>query len=168
MNLMQTFIGRLLSGGGTGTDSDAVHYTADSDTSLTRQARARQNINAASADVVPTPTALDEGKVLTAAEDGTASWDPLVYVVTINDASKSIKPENKHAYKCGTLTSLTITSPPATGHYVIIFTSGSTATTTTIPSTIHGLESFAAEANTRYEIDVEDNYAVVGKWAVSA
>lgn len=66
------------------------------------------------------------------------------------------------------LTSLTITDPPATGSYSIVFTSGSTATTTTIPSTILGLESFAPEANTIYEINVLDNRAVVGSWAVSA
>jgi hypothetical protein len=49
-----------------------------------------------------------------------------------------------------------------------VFTSGATATSTTIPSTILGLESFAAEANTIYEINVLDNRAVVGSWAVSA
>ena len=71
-------------------------------------------------------------------------------------------------YKCGELTSLTISNPPATGAYSIVFTSGSTATQTTIPATILGLEDFAAEANTIYEINVLDNRAVVGSWAVSA
>ena len=88
--------------------------------------------------------------------------------VTVSGASPSIEPADNTRYNCGTLTSLTITNPPATGAYVIKFNSGSTATTTTIPSSIHGLESFAAEANTHYEINVEDNYAVIGKWAVSA
>ena len=72
------------------------------------------------------------------------------------------------AYKYATLTSLTIADPPTTGEYSIVFTSGSTATTTTIPNTILGLESFAAEANTMYEINVLDNRAVVGSWAVSS
>jgi hypothetical protein len=49
-----------------------------------------------------------------------------------------------------------------------VFTSGSTATSTTFPATILGLEDFAAEANTIYEINVLDNRAVVGSWAVSA
>ena len=71
-------------------------------------------------------------------------------------------------YKYGELTSLTVTSPPATGEYTIVFTSGSTPTVTTIPATILGLESFAAEANTLYEINVLDNRAVVGSWAVSS
>ncbi len=79
----------------------------------------------------------------------------------------SITPANNTIYKCGTLTSLTITNPPETGAYSIVFTSGSTATTTTIPATILGLESFAPEPNTIYEINVLDNRAVVGKWAVS-
>lgn len=80
----------------------------------------------------------------------------------------TITPAANTIYKCGELTSLTVSNPPATGSYSIVFTSGSTATTTTIPSTILGLEDFAAEANTVYEINVFDNRAVVGSWAVSA
>ena len=89
--------------------------------------------------------------------------------VTDDAATQSIEPAANTTYNCtaAALTSLTITNPPATGSYVIKFNSGSTATTTTIPSSIHGLESFAAEANTHYEINVEDNYAVIGKWAIS-
>lgn len=88
--------------------------------------------------------------------------------VNISGSTPSITPERNTTYKCGTLTSLTITDPPATGAYSIVFTSGSTATTTTIPSTILGLENFAAEANTIYEINVLDNRAIVGSWAVSS
>ena len=87
---------------------------------------------------------------------------------TISGTTPTITPVPNNIYKCGELTSLTITDPPATGEYSIVFTSGSTATSTTIPSTILGLESFAAEANTIYEINVFDNRAVVGSWAVSA
>lgn len=86
---------------------------------------------------------------------------------TVSEAAASITPEANTIYHCGELTSLTISNPPATGAYSIVFTSGSTATTTTIPATILGLESFAAEANTIYEINVLDNRAVVGSWAVT-
>jgi hypothetical protein len=81
--------------------------------------------------------------------------------VTITPAANTI-------YNCGELTSLTISNPPAQGAYSIVFTSGSTPTVTTIPATILGLEDFAAEANTLYEINVLDNRAVVGSWAVIA
>jgi hypothetical protein len=80
----------------------------------------------------------------------------------------TIAPVENNVYNCGALVSLTISNPPASGMYSIVFTSGSVATTTTIPSAILGLESFAAEANTVYEINVFDNRAVVGSWAVSA
>lgn len=86
--------------------------------------------------------------------------------VIVGDTA-SITPENNTIYQCDTLTSLTITNPPATGAYSIIFTSGSTATTTVIPSSILGLESFSASANTIYEINVYDNRAVVGSWEVT-
>ena len=89
---------------------------------------------------------------------------------TINETFtiQIIEPQANTIYNCGELTSLTISNPPATGSYSIVFTSGSTATTTTIPATILGLEDFAAEANTIYEINVLNNRAVVGSWAVSA
>ena len=86
----------------------------------------------------------------------------------IGGATVTITPGANDVYKCGELTSLTVSSPPATGSYSIVFTSGSTATTTTIPATILGLEDFSAEANTIYEINVLDNRAVVGSWVVSA
>jgi len=85
-------------------------------------------------------------------------------------ANVNITPEDNVVYNCtaAALTSLTITNPPATGEYSIVFTSGSTPTQTTFPATVLGLEDFAAEANTMYEINVLDNRAVVGSWAVSS
>lgn len=88
-------------------------------------------------------------------------------VVSVEGATPTVEPINNRRYQCGTLTSLTISSPPVTGEYSIVFTSGATATTTIIPSSIHGLENFAPEANTIYEINVLDNRALIGRWAVS-
>lgn len=87
--------------------------------------------------------------------------------ITVSGTTPTIAPAANTIYKCSELTSLTISNPPAQGAYSIVFTSGATATTTTIPATILGLESFAAEANTIYEINVLDNRAVVGEWEVS-
>lgn len=102
---------------------------------------------------------------LTAADVGAS---PAETVVEVSGTTPTITPAANTIYKCGELTSLTISNSPATGAYSIVFTSGSTATTTTFPATILGLEDFAAEANTVYEINVLDNRAVVGSWAVSA
>lgn len=87
---------------------------------------------------------------------------------TISGATPTITPAVNTIYKCGALDSLTITDPPAQGAYSIVFTSGATATVTAFPASILGLESFAAAANTIYEINVLDNRAVVGSWAVSS
>ena len=103
--------------------------------------------------------------VLSASDVGAA---PAETVVNVTGTTPTIEPQANTIYKCGELTSLTISNPPATGAYSIVFTSGATATTTTFPATILGLEDFAAEANTLYEINVLDNRAVVGSWAVSA
>ena len=99
--------------------------------------------------------------VLTASDVGAAAAET---VVEVEGSTPTVTPAANTIYNCGTLTSLTVTDPPATGAYVIIFTSGSTATTTTIPASIIFPEAFAAEANTRYEINVEDGYAVAVGW----
>ena len=93
---------------------------------------------------------------------------PAETVVEVSGTTPTITPAANTIYKCGELASLTISNPPASGAYSIVFTSGATATTTTFPATILGLEDFAAEANTLYEINVLDNRAVIGSWAVSA
>ena len=106
------------------------------------------------------------GAVVLSASDVGAS--PAETVVEVSGTTPTITPAANTTYNCGELTSLTISNPPATGAYSIVFTSGTTATETTFPSSILGLEDFAAEADTVYEINVLDNRAVVGSWAVRA
>lgn len=106
------------------------------------------------------------GAVVLDADDVGAA--PAETVVEVSGTTPAITPVANTIYKCGELTSLTISNPPANGSYSIVFTSGATATTTTIPASILGLEDFAPEANTLYEINVLDNRAVVGSWAVPA
>ena len=193
-------------GGGSSTDSNAVHYTADSDKTDEEKAQARTNIGALGQDDLGTVLTF-KGSKDTYADlllvqdqevgdvwfvDGEMAffvwvedeanpngfWDEFGQPIdlsayelkpTVNTpsgATVSIIPQSNNIYNCGTLTSLTITNPPLTGEYSIVFTSGSTATTTTIPNTVLGLESFAAEANKLYEINVLNNRAVVGSWDV--
>ncbi len=71
-------------------------------------------------------------------------------------------------YKCGEVTSLTISNPPANRAYSITFTSGSTPTDLSIDPAIKMPDGFSVEANRIYEINVLDNRAAVGSWAVSA
>lgn len=88
--------------------------------------------------------------------------------VTVSGTTPAITPAANTAYNCGELASLTVSNPAALGVYSIVFTSGATPTVTTIPATILGLESFAAEANTVYEINVWDNRAVYQGWPLPA
>ena len=71
----------------------------------------------------------------------------------------------------GALTALTITlNAPAAGqltHYHFDFLSGSTAPTLTMPNTVTMPDSFAVEADKRYEVDVLSNYGAVVSWATS-
>lgn len=116
---------------------------------------------------LPASTMADSGKVPIVNAQGVALWDNLVTVNTVSGTTPTIAPADKNVYNCGELTSLTLSSPPATGAYSIVFTSGSTPTTITGASGILGLESFTPAASTIYEINVLDNRAVVGIWEVS-
>lgn len=109
---------------------------------------------------------VDLGTVITSHQD-LSDYELKPTTISSSETTASITPQNNTIYQFDELTSLTITNPPATGAYSIIFTSGATATTTVIPNTMLGLEDFAAEANTVYEINVFNNRAVVGSWAVS-
>ena len=95
--------------------------------------------------------------------------EPAPTVVTdLSSTSITLEAAANTVYNYGTLTSLTVSSFPATGEFSITFTSGATATVLSVPNTMIMPDSFAVEANTRYEIDCKDGYAVVGSWAVSA
>lgn len=96
------------------------------------------------------------GAVVLNAEDVGAA--PEENVVNVTGTTPTIEPHANTVYNCGTLASLTVSNPPATGKYSIIFYSGATPTTTV------GIENFAAEANKRYKITVEDNYATYDSW----
>lgn len=91
-----------------------------------------------------------------------------VRIVTVDASDPVITPEPDTVYQCGTLSSLTVTNPPAAGVWVIVFISGATATDASFPETILGLADYTVEANTIYEINVLDSRAVIGSWAVSA
>lgn len=140
MNLMESFIGNALSGGsGQSGPSSAVLYTQQTLTPA-QQAQARQNIQGEAASKV----------------------------VQISGPDALITPEDNTIYQCGALTSLTVSNPPASGIWSVIFYSGATATTSTLPTSLHGLEHFAPETNTLYEINVLDDRAVIGSWAVNS
>lgn len=76
-------------------------------------------------------------------------------------SSVTITPAANTIYNCGELVSLTISNSPAEGKYSIIFFSGANPTATV------GIANFAAEANKRYKITVEDGYATYDSWGVS-
>lgn len=87
---------------------------------------------------------------------------------TVSGTSASIDAEINTMYLCGTMAALTIDTFPPTGIFSVVFTSGSTATTLTVPNTLHMPDGFTVEANKRYEINVLDGYACAQGWTVSA
>lgn len=92
--------------------------------------------------------------------------DKTATVETISGTAATIAASANTIYKCGELTELTITSVPESGAFTVIFTSGSTATVFDEPSGMILPDGFSVEANTRYEINVSDGYAVAASWPV--
>lgn len=99
--------------------------------------------------------------------DELSSYDLRPIVVTVSGTTPTITPINNRIYNCGEVTSLTISNPPATGAYSIVFTSGATPTDLSVDPAIKMPDGFSVEANKRYEINVLSNWAVAGSWAVS-
>lgn len=106
-------------------------------------------------------------------ENDTDVWEvisgifvPKPKLFIIADSIANITPEPNTIYSCNALSSLTIIDN-GVHNFVIKFKSGATPTTTTIPASIKFQTPFVAEANTRYEINVDGGYAVVGSWAVT-
>ena len=89
-------------------------------------------------------------------------------VTDLSSTSITLAASANAVYNYGELTSLTVSSFPASGEFSIVFVSGSTETVLTVPQTLIMPDGFAVEASTRYEINVKNGYAVVAGWAVSA
>ena len=87
-------------------------------------------------------------------------------IVQITGSEATITPEHNCIYQCGELQTLIVTDPPHVGAWAIRFRSGATATSTTVPASLLGLERFAARANTLYEINVLDRRALYHGWPV--
>lgn len=104
----------------------------------------------------------------------TVTTEPVDYPVRqqVTGTNVTITPQAGVFYDCsGIIEDIQINTPgPDIYHrgWTVRFTTGSTAPRTIIPATIRGVETFAAEANMTYEINVLDNLAVVGSWEVSA
>lgn len=148
MNLMQALLTALINGpGGSGEVTPASIVTATSKMSDGQKAQTRTNLNVVSTSIM--------GAVYTRLEELEAA---ATSTESVSGTTPTITPEANTIYQCGELTSLTISNPPATGKYSIVFYSGATPTTTV------GIENFAAEANKRYKITVEDNYATYDSW----
>lgn len=136
------------------------------------QARARGNIGAAPDDSTVQVTAQSfTGTQKTQARSNIqAAEEPTVVDYTQDTGAVTITAiQNNHIYEIGNgATSVTITSiQPAAKSYMIVLTTGSTAPTVTGLSGVKGLESWAPDARTIYEISVYDGRAVIGSWEVT-
>lgn len=107
------------------------------------------------------PSASDIGAALAVTE---------VIVATDGSVTQALD-AGKIYHFTGTLTALTVTfNAPTTGQlaqYHFDFECGASAVPLTVPNSVVMSNSFTTDANTRYEVDILNNYAVVADWAVS-
>lgn len=146
MSLLRGLIAEKLSGSGSGGGSVTV------DASLSTSSENPVQNKAITSKINQMDRQLGELDTLVGNKE-----DQPIYV-TVSGATPTIAAADNTIYNCGELTSLTISNSPATGKYSIVFFSGATPTTTV------GIENFAAEANKRYKITVENNYATYDSW----
>jgi len=88
-------------------------------------------------------------------------------VVEVSGTTPTIVADVNHRYVCGEVSTLDFT-PCSSGICDIVFTSGTTPTTLTVPNTIKWANDFdptSLDASTIYELNVMDGvYGVVGTW----
>lgn len=101
--------------------------------------------------------------------DITGQW--VTYITDLSDSSKTsfeIKPNRKYIF--GTKQTLTITFAAPTdttivNNYFFEFTSGSTATTLSLPNTVRWKSDLQILPNKIYQINIENNLGVIGEWS---
>lgn len=101
--------------------------------------------------------------------DITGQW--VIYITDLSDSSETsfeIKPNRKYIF--GTKQALTITFAAPTdttivNNYFFEFTSGSTATTLSLPSTVKWKSDLQILPNKTYQINIENNLGVIGEWS---
>lgn len=116
--------------------------------------------------LMPSCTSSDRGKVLAVGSTGAPAWvdSPAVITDSSSTTPTIASAVNNTIYKfTQDLTSLSLTA--GSGSYMICFHSGSTATTTSFPASILGLDDFVPEIKTYYEINIMDGRAVWMGWA---
>lgn len=115
----------------------------------------------------------NSGFGVTIAADDSVSVTPYSSVpttVAVTGSTPTIAAEDNHIYECGECSSLTVSTFPATGEFLIVFASGSTATTLSLPNDLDARmpSGFTVEADTHYEISVRNGWPMVGSCPISA
>lgn len=109
------------------------------------------------------------GEAITGTMSSESSSTPEITVATDGAVSQALEPDTIYHFTSTALTSLTITfSGDATDQYHFDFISPSTAATLSLPASVSMETGFSVEVNTRYEIDIFNNYGVFAEWVVSS
>lgn len=82
--------------------------------------------------------------------------------VTVAETSYTCAAQDNRIYSCGELSSLTITDSGQNISFTVVFTSGATATTLTVPSGYMASGDLTPAANKTYELNVFNGRAVLG------
>lgn len=106
-----------------------------------------------------------EGDITLTDETGGGGSTPEITISTSGAVSQALQPDTVYHFTSDALTSLAITfAGTATDQYHFDFISPSTAVMLSLPSTVIMPESFGVEVNTKYEIDIINNYGVYAEW----
>lgn len=89
-----------------------------------------------------------------------------VQCVELPGTEITLNPQAESVYNCGTLTGLMITDYPTRGSFAVSFTSGAVPTVLTVPQALVMPKDYSRQANTRYELNVQDGYAPVASWEI--
>lgn len=109
----------------------------------------------------------DQNGYIILPEEGSGGGSiPEITISTSGSVTQELQPNTVYHFTSEALTSLTITlgSVSSTAQYHFDFISPETPVVLTLPQTVSMSNLFSVEPNTRYEIDIVDNYGVFAEW----
>lgn len=93
-------------------------------------------------------------------------YEPIWTRQAVTGSTPSIAATDHTIYTAGEVSSLTVSSVPATGEVTIRFQSGSTPATLALPADVLMPDDFTVEADRYYEINILDKWGLAASWEV--
>lgn len=153
-------------------DNDSGYLTQETDPTVPNWAKLpnKPSYTASEVGALPSSTVIPSKTSQLNNDSGFITSKDIPIVDKTSDISSSFAIDPNKMYMFGNRTSLTITLNAGTSgivnEYMFQFTSGSTATTLNVPSSVKWLQNPNIQSNKKYAVSIENNLGIIGEWNI--